>query len=79
MKPSLCRMVLVLVDPVWNNGSDVSPAVITRVWSDTLVNIKTVHDGSASEQWLTSVSLFDTEEEARAAGGRSCFWPPRVG
>jgi hypothetical protein len=70
-------MVIALVDPVSNNGSDLSPAVITRVWNDTLVNVKTIHDGSASEQWLTSVSLFDTEEEARTSGGHCCFWPPR--
>ena len=35
MKPTVGRIVHVLVDPKQNNGSDVAAAVITRVWSDT--------------------------------------------
>lgn len=80
-KPSLARMVLALVDPIGNNGADVCPAVITRVWGEHpdggwTVNIKTVKDGNVDE-WLTSVRLVDTEEQAGETG-RACFWPPRV-
>ena len=70
-------MVVMLVDPATNNGSDTCPAVITRVWSDKLVNVRTLND-SESIQWKTSVSLFDTEDDARANGGHACFWPPRT-
>ncbi len=85
MKPSLARMVLALVDPIGNNGSDTCPAVITRVGSENadgswIVNIKTIKDGKVDE-WLTSVYLFETAEQARAAskaGASACFWPPRV-
>jgi len=75
MKPSIGRIVLVPVDAVINNGADVAPAIITRVWSDTCVNVHVLLDGRNTE-WKTSVHLFDTAEEA--AVGHSCYWPPRV-
>lgn len=75
MKPSVGRIVLVPVAPVMNNGADVAPGVITRVWSDTCVNVHVLLDGRNTE-WKTSVALFDTAEEA--AVGHSCYWPPRV-
>lgn len=82
--PSLARMVLAIVNPSGNNGSDVCPAVITRVWGahpsgGWTVNLRTVKDGSGTDEWLTSRLLFDTEELARDLGGHgACFWPPRV-
>lgn len=82
-KPSLARMVIAGVLPTANNGSDVCPAVVTRVWSERpdgswLVNIKLLNDGPSNE-WRTSIYLFETEAEARAHGITvSCFWPPRV-
>lgn len=81
--PSLCRIVLAGVTPETNNGADVCPAVITRVWGERpgggwTVNVKTLNDGLACE-WKTSVVLFDTEDEARAYGiTGACFWPLRV-
>ncbi|WKU08000.1 hypothetical protein [Micromonospora sp. HUAS LYJ1] len=80
-KPSPARMVLVIVDPIGNNGSDIAPAVITRVWGEHpaggwTVNLKTIKDGNVDE-WLTSIRLFDTEQQARE-NGYACFWPPRV-
>jgi hypothetical protein len=75
VKPTIGCIVITLVDPAKNNGADLAPAIITRVWNDTMVNIKTLNDGLANE-WKTSVSLFGTEDEARERGGySSCFWP----
>ena len=85
MIPSVCRIMMMLVDPAKNNGSDVAPAIITRVWSDHLVNLRVLYDGHGTVEWMTSVGLFDTEDEAREcentySGGLTCaaFWPPRV-
>lgn len=74
-KPSVGRIVLVLVDPAINNGADVAPGIITRVWSDTCVNVRVLLDGEDT-LWKTSIALFATAEEA--AVGHSCYWPPRV-
>lgn len=76
MKPAIGRIVHVLVDPGINNGSDVAPAIITRVWSDTCVNLRVLHDGPViapqqqyRPEWLTSWSLHESREalEAHAA------------
>jgi hypothetical protein len=82
MKPSLGRIVIAFVHPTKNNGTDVCPAIITRVWSDTMVNIRTINDSNNMEH-KASVRLFDTEEEARAMdfpgpAPLAAFWPPRV-
>jgi hypothetical protein len=71
MKPNIGRIVLV----PFNNGADVAPGIITRVWSDTCVNVRVLCD-SENLMWKTSVALFNTAEEA--AVGHSCYWPPRV-
>lgn len=84
--PSLGRVVLALVTPEWNNGADVAPAEITRVWSahpdgGWTVNYKINLDGEG-QQWKTSARLFDTQPEAQAytasTGLAAAFWPPRV-
>lgn len=73
-KPSLARMVIVSVDPAKNNGSDEAPAIITRVWNDTLVNVKVLND-SPNNEWKTSVTLHaEKPENAQHAA----WWPPRV-
>lgn len=80
MKPSVGRIVLTRVAPETNNGSDIAPAIITRVWNDALVNIRVIND-SMNVEWKTSVSLYATEEEAREPGKPGlhvAFWPPRV-
>jgi subtilisin-like proprotein convertase family protein len=85
-KPSLGRVVIALVNPNENNGSDVAPAEITRVWSERedgtwTINVKVNLDGPG-HIWKTSIHLLDTEEQARAAYGNSpahvAFWPARV-
>lgn len=74
-KPSLGRIVLAPVDPAINNGADVAPAVITRVWNDTVVNVRVLCDGDAMV-WKTSATLCADEESAR--GKHAVYWPPRV-
>lgn len=76
MVPSLGRIVLVPVDPTTNNGADVAPGIITRVWSATCVNVRVLLDAGANPTWKTSLALFDTADEAKV--GHSCYWPPRV-
>lgn len=88
-KPSVGRIVHVIVDPAVNNGTDVAPALITRVWSDEMVNVRVLHDGPAvvpsqqnRQEWVTSVPLAESREaldegrETPATFG--AFWPPRV-
>lgn len=70
MKPAIGRIVHVLVDPNMNNGSGTAAAVITRVWSDTCVNLRVLRDNyPGPEEWLTSYSLHESREalEAHAA------------
>ena len=77
MKPSLGRIVLVPVEPVTNNGSDVAVGIITRVWSDTMVNLRVFLDTESASRSMPSVHLYPTAEDA-AGDTRSCYWPPRV-
>lgn len=74
-KPAVGRIVHVLVDPKVNNGSDVAPAIITRVWSDNCVNLRVMHDGPAvqdpsdrqfRQDWLTSHPLHESREALEA-------------
>ena len=74
MKPTVGRIVHVIVDPKQNNGSDIAPAVITRVWSDECVNIRILHDGPSvppegthRQDWMTSIRLFESREAADEA------------
>lgn len=88
--PPIGRIVHVLVDPAENNGADVAPAVITRVWGPSAfakgawtVNYRILLDELATP-WKTSACLHEDEESARArehesdvpVQGMSAFWPP---
>lgn len=80
--PSLTRMVIAQADPAFNNGADVCPAVITRVFGERpsggwTVNVRLLMDGPTVD-WKTSLVLFDTEEQAREYGKGGCWWPPRI-
>jgi hypothetical protein len=82
-KPSLGRIVIVPVNPGASNGATEAPAIITRVWDNGLINLKTVPDGPAgtTEEWRTSITLYATEEEAREEAQNrfsAAWWPPRV-
>lgn len=75
--PSLGRIVHVPMDPATNNGADVAPAVITRVWNDTTVNVRLLADAApCATDWRTSLVLVDTLDQ----GDGLCrwTWPGRV-
>jgi hypothetical protein len=74
-KPSLGRVVIVPMDPQANNGADESPAIITRVWTDTLVNVRVQPDHAGGTVVRTSVTLYDEKPENAA---HCAWWPPRV-
>lgn len=78
--PTVGRIVLVPMDPAMNNGATVAPAIITRVWSDTTVNVRVLAD-SQNLLWLTSVTYVEDLDQVDAdAPGRlgRWTWPPRV-
>jgi hypothetical protein len=88
MKPSIGRIVIVRTHESFN-GSNEHPAVITRVWSNNdpaeakgsfvCVNVTALPDLSAPVP-MGSQQLFETKEEAEAAGSSSvAWWPERVG
>lgn len=78
-QPSIGRVVLVAADPAMNNGADVAPAVITRVWSDTVINVRVLLDSENPPQWRTSLTHTDTLDGLDDAVRRARWmWPPRV-
>lgn len=76
MKPSIGQIVVVPMDPVMNNGADEAPAMITRVWSDEMVNVRILGEQSLHVEWRTSVRLLAEKPEVP---GHDAWWPPRVG
>lgn len=72
-RPSLGRIVHVLVHPHLNNGTDVAPAVITRVHGQTeagrwVVNLRVFLDGNNhAHEWARRRELHADEASARAA------------
>lgn len=74
-KPSVGRVVHVKVDPAENNGQDFAPGVITRVWSDGMINVSVLLDSPSGPIQKTSVKL--TEERPEDAK-HAAWWPPRV-
>ncbi|MGW8326481.1 hypothetical protein ACWGLE_01095 [Streptomyces sp. NPDC055897] len=93
LTPSVGRIVLVTVEPTTNNGADVAPAIITRVWSDSMVNVQVFRDGAHGGQAATSIPLFadraavDTARAERVGAAlphqlvttfMAAYWPPRT-
>lgn len=90
--PSVGRIVHVTVHPHANNGADVAPALITRVWSDRLVNVSVHLDGHNGTVAKTSVDLYADRQAADSAWAARvaenphladitptlAFWPPKV-
>lgn len=72
MNPEVGHLVLYRVPypmkDVLNNGSTIAPAIITRVWTHTCVNLKILYDGTHDE-WKTSVSLGVAEGQWSFPGG----------
>jgi len=79
-KPSLGRIVLAVCPQAKSNGAYGAPAIITRVWSDELVNV-TVFPDAGPPVAATSIRLVEDEEAAQATGPTpyAVFFPPRVG
>lgn len=76
-KPSLGRIVHVPMSTATNNGSSVAPAVITRVWNDTTVNVRILADAPpGGSDWRTSLVLVDSFDEGE--GLCRWTWPGRV-
>lgn len=70
-EPSLGRIVWVLTDPNYNNGSDVCPAFVTRVFGGTedayTVNLRLIRDAAPSDfEWRTSATLYEDRTAAEA-------------
>ena len=84
-RPSIGRFVHVIGPDAESNGAKVAPAVITRVWSEDMVNVTIFPDGAAPVP-RTSVKLYADENAARGITladyrfpPNPAFWPPRVG
>lgn len=77
-KPSIGRIVIVPVDPDTNSGVDEAAAIITRVWSDTTVNVRVFVDGSNEVLSRTSVTLAETRDHHAVVRPGCAWWPPRV-
>lgn len=74
-KPSLGGIVFTFLAPEENNGADVAPAIITRVWSDDMVNITVFPDAGYGPIRKTSVKLVESQP---GEPGPACWWPPRA-
>lgn len=74
MKPSVGRIVHFVPQPgspAAHNGASVVPAIIVRVWSDDMVNLKVFADGP-EDVWAGSVTYNEENKEY------SWHWPERV-
>jgi hypothetical protein len=71
--PRKGRIVLMATDP-----HEHAVGVITRVFGDTCVNVRTLEQDPTHDHLYTSVHLAETEAEAREFGGHVAWWPPRV-
>lgn len=83
-KPSVGRIVLATVHSNLNNGAEVAPAIITRVWGEHpdggwTVNLRVLCD-SENTLWQTSVRLVESESDIPSGSwvGAWAYWPPRV-
>lgn len=77
MKPSIGRIVLVPMKTDHNNGAPVAPAVVTRVWSDTMVNVRVLADSGETPAWRTSCTFAKSLDDA--TGNQAVWtWPQKV-
>jgi len=77
-KPSVGCIVLVPIEPEMNNGSDVAPAIITRVWSDTTVNVRVLADSQNPPLWRTSATYTEDLATREQTHVNYWTWPPRI-
>lgn len=84
MKASLGRIVLVTGRQVEANGTATVPAIVTRVWSDDMVNLTAFKDVAGEPLRLTSIKIHADADAAlnwvAEDPNRSvaAYWPPRV-
>lgn len=76
MKPSICRIVIFRQGPNETpvNGTREHPAVITRVLSDTCVNLQVFFDTGP-----TSIAISVQHESVAGETSCSWSWPKREG
>lgn len=83
-KPTIGRIVHVEFSDKTFNGSSVQPAIVTAVFSETMINCRVFVDGEALP-WLTSIErkdAFEARPPVMDDGKRwrphaVWFWPPR--
>jgi hypothetical protein len=73
LEPSVGDVVLVPMDPADNNGATEAPAIITRVWSKTTVNVRVLADSHVLD-WRTSLTYVDSLADAHGAAA-VWTWP----
>lgn len=80
--PALGDTVIVPIEaltPVSNNGAQEAPAVITRVWSDDMINVRVLLDATERVIAKTSIKLHPSRDEWAAArddgAAYGCYWP----
>ena len=74
MKPSPGRIVL--FRSATANGQDEHPAIVTRVWSDTCVNLVVFLDNVPIP--LSRTSVVQNEDLTQGDQLHAWRWPPRV-
>lgn len=72
--PNVGDVVLVPMDRGINNGAVSAPAVVTRVWSPTVVNVRVLADSDAAPAWRTSLTFVETLDHADSSAA-VWTWP----
>lgn len=57
-------IVLVAADPLKNNGAETAPAIVTRTWSGTSINVRVLYDQDALPEWRCSLVHADVLPDA---------------
>lgn len=71
--PSVGDVVLVPMVPSENNGSSVAPAIITRVWNPTTINVRILPDGTGVG--LRTSLVYAENLEGALEGSAVWTWP----
>lgn len=80
-RPAIGDRVIVPVDPERSNGATCAPAIVTRVWNDTCVNLRVFADtDNELAARRTSCTLVDEIPltEPGETPGAVWGWPPRA-
>lgn len=65
LEPDVGDVVLVPMAPTVNNGARFAPAIVTRVWSPTTINVRVLADSeNPAPDWRTSVVYADSLSDA---------------